>query len=156
MSWSDVYRHLHQAQMPFKYLLFIWRSFRVASIFCLLFVQRYCYNLTLHPFPGATVKLYYFTKKGMQVFLRSYIDICTWEAFHRILSLRLEKFVFSNKLLDSSIQKGFLHGINSTMEHFFSNDSLLANARSFKQAIFMSFLDLKNSFGSVCHRYVSF
>ena len=73
--------------------------------------------------------------------------------FHRILSLCLEEFALSNKLLDSSVQKGFLYGINGTMEHIFSIDSLLTNARSFKKVIVISFLDLKNTFGSVCHLY---
>ena len=72
--------------------------------------------------------------------------------FHRILSLRLEKFVLSNKLIDSSLQKGFLHGINGTMEHIFCIDSLLANARDFKKTLVMSFLDLRNAFDSVCHQ----
>ena len=40
------------------------------------------------------------------------------------------------------------------MEHIFSVDSLLTNARSFKKVIVMSFLDLKNAFGSVCHQYL--
>ena len=63
--------------------------------------------------------------------------------FHCILSLCLEKFVQSNKLLDSSIQKGFLFVINGTMEHIFCIDSLLANARSSKEPIVTSFFDLK-------------
>ena len=58
------------------------------------------------------------------------------------------------KLLDSSIQKGFLFGINGTMEHIFCIDSLLANASSSKEPIVMSFLDLKNAFGSVCHQFL--
>ena len=69
--------------------------------------------------------------------------------FHYILLLCLEKFVLSKKLLDFSVQKGFLYGINGTMEHIFSIDSRLTNARSFKKVIVMSFLDLKNAFGSV-------
>ena len=40
------------------------------------------------------------------------------------------------------------------MEYIFSIDSLLANARSSKKPIIMSFLDLKNAFGSVCHQYL--
>ena len=51
-----------------------------------------------------------------------------------------------NKLLESSIQKGFLLGINGTMEHIFSIESLLANARFSKKPIVMSFLDLKMLF----------
>ena len=39
--------------------------------------------------------------------------------FHKIIALRLEKFCLSNNVIDLSIQKGFLSGINGTMEHIF-------------------------------------
>ena len=104
---------------------------------------------------GKTILLY---KKGdaslSKNFRRITLTSVIGKLFHCILSLRLEKFVLTNKLLDSSIQKGFLFGINGTMEHIFSIDSLLANARSSKKPIIMSFLDLKNAFGSVCHQYL--
>jgi len=76
--------------------------------------------------------------------------------FHRILLFHLEKFVLSIKLIDSSIQKGFLYGINVAMEHIFSIDSLLANANASKskKTLVMSFLDLRNTFDSVCHQYL--
>jgi len=104
---------------------------------------------------GKTILLY---KKGDTSLPKNFRPITLTSVigklFHRILSLRLEKFVLSNKLLDSSIQKGFLFGINGTMEHIFCIDSLLANARSSKEPIVMSFLDLKNAFGSVCHQFL--
>ena len=74
--------------------------------------------------------------------------------FHRILSIRLEKFALNNRLLNPSFQKGFLYGVNGTTEHIFSTDSLLDNARTTKNPVVMSFLDLKNAFGSVCHQYL--
>ena len=40
------------------------------------------------------------------------------------------------------------------MEHIFSIESLLENARATKNPIVMSFLDLRNAFGSVCHQYL--
>ena len=104
---------------------------------------------------GKTILLY---KKGDARLPKNFRTITLTSVigklFHRILSLRLEKFVLSNKLLDSSIQKGFLFGINGTMEHIFCIDSLLANARSSKKLIVISFLDLKNAFGSVCHHFL--
>ena len=58
---------------------------------------------------GKTILLY---KKGDASLPKNFCPITLTSVigklFHRILSLRLEKFVLTNKLLDSSIQKGFL------------------------------------------------
>ena len=40
--------------------------------------------------------------------------------FHKIIALRLEQFALENNIIDTSLQKGFLTGINGTMEHIFS------------------------------------
>ena len=47
---------------------------------------------------------------------------------HKILAIRLERFLFSNDLIDSTIQKGFLTGVNGTFEHIFSVSEILDNA----------------------------
>ena len=72
------------------------------------------------------------------------------------MSIRLEIFALNNRLLDPSLQKGFLHGVNGTMKHIFSTDSLLDNARATKKTIVISFLDLQNAFGSVLPIYLMF
>ena len=120
-------------------------------------IPKYCCipTLLLNPWcQGKTILLY---KKGDANLPKNFRPITLTSVigklFHRILSLCLEEFVLSNKLLDSSVQNSFLYGINGTMEHIFSIDSLLTNARSFKKVIVISFLDLKNAFGSVCHQY---
>ena len=49
------------------------------------------------------------------------------------------------------IQKGFLRGINGTMEHIFSLSAIVDNARSNKLPLSLTFMDLRNAFGSVAH-----
>ena len=104
---------------------------------------------------GKTILLY---KKGDPTSPKNFRPITLTSVFgklfHRILSIRLEKFTLINRLLDPSLQKGFLYGVNGTMEHIFSIESLLDNAKTTKNPIVMSFLDLKNAFGSVCHQYL--
>ena len=66
----------------------------------------------------------------------------------------LERFLFSNDLIDSSIQKGFLTGVNGTFEHIFSVCTILDNAMQCHLPLSMTFIDLKKAFGSVSHHYI--
>ena len=40
--------------------------------------------------------------------------------FNKLIATRLEKFLRSNHLIDTSLQKRFLTNINGTMEHIFA------------------------------------
>jgi len=71
--------------------------------------------------------------------------------FHKILAKRLEKFLLQNNIINPSLQKGFLSGINGTVEHIFAICSILDNAIQHGLPLAMSFLDLSNAFGSVSH-----
>ena len=77
------------------------------------------------------------------------------KVFHKILSRRLEKFCLQNGIIDSSTQKGFLHGVNGTMEHIFTTTSIIEHAKRNGLPVSISFLDLKNAFGSVSHKLIS-
>ncbi len=57
--------------------------------------------------------------------------------FHKILAKRLESYLLDNDIINPSVQKGFLTGINGVAEH-----------------IFRTFLDLQNAFGSVNHALI--
>ena len=67
----------------------------------------------------------------------------------------MEKFCLANSIVDSSIQKGFLRGINGTMEHIFTLTSIVEHAKSNGLPLNISFLDLKNAFGSVAHNLIA-
>jgi len=62
--------------------------------------------------------------------------------------------LYSNDLIDPSAQKGFLTGINGTFEHIFSVSAILDNALLHHLPLAMTFIDLKNAFGSVSHTYI--
>ena len=70
--------------------------------------------------------------------------------FHKILAIRLERFLYSNDLIDPSAQKGFLTGINDTFEHIFSVSAILDKAL-LHLPLAMTFIDLKNAFRKVSH-----
>ena len=78
----------------------------------------------------------------------------TGKLLHKILALRLEKYCLSNDVIDPTLQKGFLSGVNGTMEHIFAVSALISHARSNGLPVSMTFLDLRNAFGSISHKLV--
>ena len=50
--------------------------------------------------------------------------------------------------------EGVFHGINGTFEHIFSVSAILDNALLHQPSLAMTFINLKNSFGSVSHSYI--
>ena len=75
--------------------------------------------------------------------------------FHKVIAYRLEQYIISNDILDTSLQKGFLRGVNGCMEHIFAIQSILTNAKDHSLPLSMSFIDLKNAFGSVSYSYIT-
>ena len=74
------------------------------------------------------------------------------EIFHKILTYRLEQYAIDNGVIDSSTQKkGFLKGINGVIEHTFSMSGNLEHARSNGLPVAITFVDLRNAFGSIAH-----
>ena len=71
--------------------------------------------------------------------------------FHKILASRLEQFAIDNEVIDPSTQKGFFKGINGVIEHTFSMSAILEHARSNGLPVAITFLDLRNAFGSIAH-----
>ena len=74
---------------------------------------------------------------------------------HKIIALRLEQFLIDNNILDTSLQKGFLTGINGTMEHIFAVTAMVQNAIQHGLPLAITFLDLENAFGSVSHKLIA-
>ena len=85
---------------------------------------------------------------------RHFVTRCIGKVFHKIIAKRLERYLVTNKIIDTSTQKGFISGINGTMEHTFALNSILENARANSLPIFVTLLDLKNAFGSIPHALI--
>ena len=71
--------------------------------------------------------------------------------FHKIIASRLEQYAIDNEVIDPSTQKGFLKGINGVIEHTFSMSAILEHARSNGLPVAITFVDLRNAFGSIAH-----
>lgn len=63
----------------------------------------------------------------------------------------MEKYCLANNIIDPSIQKGFLHNVSGTFEHIASLTSILNQAEDLSIPVNITFLDLKNAFGSIQH-----
>ena len=79
---------------------------------------------------------------------------CVGKLFHKILAIRLKTFFLHNQLIDPSIQKGFLRNCPGTYEHIFALNCILDQAQWICSPTMITFLDLKNAFGSIPHRLV--
>ena len=77
-----------------------------------------------------------------------------WKIFHKILASRLEQYAIDSRVIDPSTQKGFLKGINGVIEHTFSMSAILERARSKGLPVTITFVDLRNAFGSIAHGLV--
>ena len=60
----------------------------------------------------------------------------------------------SSLRMASSIKVGFLSHINGTMEHIFAVSAIVQNAIQHGLPLSLTFLDLKNAFGSVSHNLI--
>ena len=69
--------------------------------------------------------------------------------FHKIISFCLEEYLQKNKVIDTSVQKGFISSLPGVFEHIYSLSAILQDALS---PLMITFLDLKNVFGSILHR----
>jgi hypothetical protein len=74
--------------------------------------------------------------------------------FHRIIARRLESFLLENEVIDPSVQKGFLSGMSGVYEHIFTVSTIIENAKKHGLPVCITFLDLRNAFGSISHRLI--
>lgn len=58
-------------------------------------------------------------------------------------------------MIDKSLQKGFLRGVNGCIEHVFGIQSMIINAMEHPIPHTLSFIDLRNAFGSILHAYIN-
>ena len=65
-------------------------------------------------------------------------------------------YLRANNVIDTSIQKGFVSGLPGVFEHIilYSLSAIMKDASTNKKPLMMTFLDLKNAFGSVSHQLI--
>ena len=71
--------------------------------------------------------------------------------FHKIISRHLETYLRHNDVLDTSTQKGFISGMPGVFEHINTLSAIMQDALSDGKPLMITFIDLKNAFGSVSH-----
>ena len=79
---------------------------------------------------------------------------CIGNTFHLLLNQRLTSYLISNKLIDPSMQKAFLPGINGCIEHNLVMEEVIRDAKKKKRTAHVTFFDLEDAFGSVPHSLI--
>ena len=80
---------------------------------------------------------------------------CVGKIYHLILSGRFTKYLTENNLIDKTLQKAFLPGINGCIEHNLTLDELVKDAKQKKRTLHITFIDLADAFGSVPHNLIT-
>ena len=87
----------------------------------------------LPPRTWCTARLVPIHKKGDLAKSEKFFPIALTSAvgklFHSILSACLEQYIIDNGVIDPSLQKGFLRGINGCVEHIFTIQQIFSNAK---------------------------
>ena len=79
---------------------------------------------------------------------------CIGKTFHLLLNTRLTSFLLTNKLIDPTMQKAFLPGINGCIEHNMAMEEIIRDARKQRRTVHITFFDLEDAFGSVPHSLI--
>ena len=75
--------------------------------------------------------------------------------FFAVIAKRLEQFMSKNNYI-SHVQKGFKANTPGCLEHSFAMFEALLDAKANQRQIVISWLDLKNAYGSVRHNLIQF
>ena len=76
---------------------------------------------------------------------------CIGKTFHLLLNHRLTSYLLKNNLIDPTMQKAFLPGINDCIEHNIAMEEIIKDARARKKTVHITFFDLEDAFDSVPH-----
>ena len=82
------------------------------------------------------------------------LSCCVGKTFHLLLNSRLTSFLISNKLIDPTMQKAFLPGINGCIEHNLAMEEIMKDARKQNRTAHITFFDAEDAFGSVPHNLI--
>ena len=64
---------------------------------------------------------------------------CIGKVFHLILAKRTTSFILANKLIDITVQKGFLPKIDGCIEHNMLLDEVLSDVKNEKETAHITF-----------------
>ena len=79
---------------------------------------------------------------------------CIGKTFHLILTDRFTNYLTTNDLIDPTMQKAFLPGINGCIEHNAAMEEIIMDAKHRKHTAHMTFFDLEDAFGSIPHSLI--
>ena len=79
---------------------------------------------------------------------------CIGKTYHLLLNDCLTTYLLCNKLIDPTMQKAFLPGINGCIEHNLVLDEVVKDAKNRKRTVHITFFDLADAFGSVPHNSI--
>ena len=79
---------------------------------------------------------------------------CVGKLFDLIITKRLNRYISENELVNPQVQKGFRVKCNGVVEHNLVLDGVIRAARARKRTAHLSFLDIRDAFGSVDHLLV--
>jgi len=99
-------------------------------------------------------------KKGlsntMENFRRIGLSNVMGKVFHALYSRDLTDYLVSNLIIDPTLQKAFIPGIDGCREHTTVVSELVKNARHSKRTLHLTSLDLRDAFGSTAHSLIVF
>ena len=81
---------------------------------------------------------------------------CDGKIFFALVVKSVLKHMTKNSFFDLRLQMGFLPGVSGCIEHTSLISEALRDARSHQRSICVSWLDLRNAFGSVRHSLIQF
>ena len=81
---------------------------------------------------------------------------CEGKVFFSLVSKAVLRHMLRNSFFDKRLQKGFLPDVAGCLEHSSLLSDALRDARAHQRSICISWLDLKNAFGSVRHSLIIF
>ena len=79
---------------------------------------------------------------------------CVGKLFTSLLKSRWLQFMVANNLLESSVQKAFLHGIPGCFEQYQKLLLMIADAHKKHESLTVCWLDIANAYGSVHHQLI--
>ena len=76
--------------------------------------------------------------------------------YHSLEAQRTIDFMVANKYLDPVAQKAYIEGINGCVEHVTVVQEIIQHAKLKHKTVHITWFDLEDAFGSVCHMLIPF